>query len=161
MRTGSNPRAELGGLRAREHRLMEVTMTTADRDSVYAEPRGEGWIFFVGTVLGLAGVMRIIDGIWALHYKGTLPNRLEDGLLGDNLRTYGWVWIGVGAVLILASFGVLARSQVSRWIGFIAAVVLAVSATFWLPYYPVWSLIYIAIAVMAFYALARYGGRGE
>jgi len=37
--------------------------------------------------------------------------------------------------------------------------VLAVSATAWLPYCPVWSLIYIAIAVLVFYALARYGGR--
>ena len=52
-----------------------------------------------------------------------------------------------------------ACSQLSRWIGYLGAVVLAVSATFWLPYYPVWSLIYIAIAVMVFYALARYGGR--
>ena len=39
--------------------------------------------------------------------------------------------------------------------------ILAISATVWLPYYPVWSLIYIAIAVMVFYALARYGGRDD
>ncbi len=29
----------------------------------------------------------------------------------------------------------------------------------WMPYYPVWSLVYIALAVLVFYALARYGGR--
>ncbi len=29
----------------------------------------------------------------------------------------------------------------------------------WMPYYPVWSLVYVAIAVLTFYALARYGGR--
>jgi hypothetical protein len=28
-----------------------------------------------------------------------------------------------------------------------------------MPYYPVWSLTYIAIFVATFYALARYGGR--
>jgi hypothetical protein len=31
----------------------------------------------------------------------------------------------------------------------------------WLPYSPVWSLIYVFIAVMVIYALAVYGGRDE
>src|SRR5262245_39259507 len=103
--------------------------------------------------------MRIIDGIWALGYNGAVPDRLQNAVLGHNLDTYGWLWIVVGAVLLLASFGVVVRSQVSRWIGYIAAAFLAVTAAFWLPYYPVWSLLYIALAVMAFYGLARYGGR--
>ena len=123
------------------------------------EPRGFGWLFFAGTILGLAGIMRILDGIWALRYDGVVPEGLRDDVLGHDLDTYGWLWIAVGVLLILVSFGVLARSQLSRWIGYVAAVVLGVSATVWLPYYPVWSLIYIAIAVMVFYALARYGGR--
>ena len=63
-----------------------------------------------------------------------------------------------GIVLILASFAILARSQFARWIGFIAATVGAISAMAWMPYYPVWSLVYIVIAVLVFYALARYGG---
>jgi hypothetical protein len=132
---------------------------TAAVDSEYTEAPGQGWLFFAGTVLGVAGIMRIIDGIWALSYNGALPQGLQDAVLGHNVDTYGWLWIAVGAVLILASIGVVLRSQVSRWLGYLAAVILAVSATFWLPYYPVWSLIYIAIAVMTFYALARYGGR--
>jgi hypothetical protein len=126
-------------------------------DYLPAEPAGGGWLFFAGTVLGLAGIMRILDGIWALQQDGA--ERLQDALLGHDLDTYGWLWIVVGALLILVSFGIVARSQLSRWIGYVAAVVLGVSATFWLPYYPVWSLIYIAIAVLVFYALARYGGR--
>ena len=28
-----------------------------------------------------------------------------------------------------------------------------------MPYYPIWSMTYIGIAVFTFYALARYGGR--
>jgi len=36
---------------------------------------------------------------------------------------------------------------------------MALSAMTWMPYYPVWSLVYVAIAVMVIYALARYGGR--
>jgi len=134
-------------------------MTTDDYDRGYVEPVGQGWLFFAGTILGLAGIMRIFDGIWALRYDGAVPDGLQDAVLGHDLDTYGWLWIAVGVLLILVSFGIVARSQLSRWIGYVGAVVLGVSATFWLPYYPVWSLIYVAIAVMVFYALARYGGR--
>ena len=134
-------------------------MTTDNNYDGYAEPVGQGWLFFAGTILGLAGIMRIFDGIWALRYDGAVPDGLQDAVLGHDLDTYGWLWIAVGVLLILVSFGIVARSQLSRWIGYLAAVVLGVSATLWLPYYPVWSLIYVAIAVMVFYALARYGGR--
>ncbi len=134
-------------------------MTAGDIEGGYTEARGQGWLFFAGTILGLAGIMRILDGIWALRYDGAIPEGLQDAVLGHDLDTYGWLWIAVGVLLILVSIGIVRRSQLSRWIGYIGAVVLGVSATIWLPYYPVWSLIYIAIAVMVFYALARYGGR--
>ena len=136
-------------------------MTADDIDRGYPEVRGAGWLFFAGTILGLAGIMRILDGIWALRYDGAVPEGLQDAVLGHDLDTYGWVWIAVGVLLILVSIGIVQRSQLSRWIGYLGAVILAISATVWLPYYPVWSLIYIAIAVMVFYALARYGGRDD
>ena len=65
----------------------------------------------------------------------------------------------VGLILVLAGFGVLYRSQFSRWIGIIAAAIGGLSAMAWLPYYPIWSLIYIIIAVVVIMALSVYGGR--
>jgi hypothetical protein len=51
-------------------------------------------------------------------------------------------------------------AEISRWIGIIAASLGAISAIFLMPYYPVWSLIYIAIAIMVINGLsARYGER--
>ena len=129
-------------------------------DDMYDEAaRGEGWLFFAGSMLGLAGVMRIVDAIWAFGYKGALPANLENAVLGDNIKTYGWVWLGVGAILLVCSFLVLIRSQFARWIGIIAAAVGGITAMAWMPYYPVWSLTYVLLAVLTFYALARYGGR--
>jgi len=126
-----------------------------------ADEPGSGWLFFAATVLGLAGLMRIFDSIWAFGYNGALPDQLQDGVLGSNLTTYAWLLLIVGLLLIAASLLLLARSQFARWIGFIAAAVLAVSAMAWMPYYPVWSLTYVGIAVLTFYALARHGGRDQ
>jgi hypothetical protein len=136
--------------------------TTGERYVAYAEEdRGFGWLFFAGTVLGLAGLMRIVDAIWAFSYNGALPERLEDSVIGDNLTTYAWLWLVVGAVLIVSSFLILTRSQFARWVGFIAATIGAISAMFWMPYYPIWSLTYVGIMVLTFYALAVHGGRQE
>lgn len=47
-------------------------------------------------------------------------------------------------------------AEISRWVGIIAAALAAISAMFVMPYYPVWSLIYIAIAVMVIYGLSAH-----
>ena len=53
----------------------------------------------------------------------------------------------------------MAGSQFSRWIGIFAGAVMAISAVWWMPYYPVWSLVYIVIGVLVIYGLAAYGGK--
>jgi asparagine N-glycosylation enzyme membrane subunit Stt3 len=120
---------------------------------------GRGWLVFAAVVLGVAGIMRIFDGIWAFRYKGAIPDNLQNSLLGTNLKNYGWLWLIVGILLILCALGVMARSQISRWIGVFAGAVIAVSAIWWMPYYPIWSLVYIGIGILVIYALVMEGGR--
>ena len=133
--------------------------TPVSANGYYDEPvKGAGWLFFSGTVLGLAGLMRVIDSIWAFSYKGALPENLKDGVLGSNLKNYAWLWLIVGVVLLICSFMVLVRSQFARWVGIIGAAIGGVSAIAWMPYYPVWSLVYIGLAVGVIYGLSMYGG---
>ncbi len=123
------------------------------------EEKGAGWLIFASVVLGIAGIMRIFDAIWAFSYHGALPSDLENALFGHSLKTYGWVYLVVGIVLILCAGGVIAGSQFSRWLGIFAGAVMAISAIWWMPYYPIWSLTYIATGVVVIYALAVYGDR--
>jgi hypothetical protein len=125
------------------------------------EYRGEGWRLFAGSVLGIAGIMRFFDAIWAWRYSGALPDNLEDALFGHSLNTYGWVYLVVAIILVASSFGVLIGNQFSRWIGIFAGAVMAISAIWWMPYYPVWSLTYIALGSFVIYALAVYGNPGS
>jgi hypothetical protein len=123
------------------------------------EVEGSGWRFFAGTVLGITGIMRFFDALWAWSYNGTLPSNLEGALFGHSLATYGWVYFIVALILLGASFGVLTGSQFSRWIGIFAGAVLAVTSIWWMPYYPIWALAYIAIGILVIYGLAVYGER--
>lgn len=121
------------------------------------EDEGAGWITFAAIVLAIAGVMRVLDGIWAIRADERVPV-LKDQILGDKLNAYGWLYLLVGLALILSAFLLFQRSQLARWIGIIAGAILTISATVWLPFAPVWALVYIFIGIFVIYGLARYGG---
>lgn len=123
------------------------------------EDRGQGWVVFATVALFIAGVMRIFDAIWAFSYHGTLPQGLEGSLFSSNIRNWGWIFLIVGIILMLCSGAVLVGSQLGRWIGVLAGAIACISAIWWMPYYPVWSLTYIVLGVLVVYALAAYGGR--
>lgn len=114
---------------------------------------------FSGVVLMVGGVLRIFDGIWAFRYKGALPDNLQNALIGHSLTTYGWLWLIVGIVVLLCGIGVMYRLQVARWIGVVAGAVLAITSIWWIPYYPVWSFVYIGIGILVMYGLIVHGER--
>ena len=112
-------------------------------------------------VLITAGVMRIFDAIWMFRYHGALPENLQGALFGSTIKTYGWIYLLMAAIFILSGFLLAAGSQLARWVGMLAGGLAAVSAIWWMPYYPIWSLTYIAVGVLVVYALAVHGGREE
>jgi hypothetical protein len=125
------------------------------------DERGEGWRLFAVIMMFVGGTMRVFDSIWAFTYHAALPERLEDAVLGQNLKTYGWIYLIVAAVLFVTGFLIGNRSQIGRWVGMVAGGLLCISAVWWLPYYPVWSLVYISLGVLIVYALAAHGGRPQ
>ena len=121
-----------------------------------------GWLTFSAIILVVAGIMRILDAVWAFRYNGTPVNDLHQALFGHSLTTYGWVWLIVGAILIAAGFFIMnpttTAAHVSRWVGVVAGAIGAITAVAWLPYYPVWSLVYIGLGVLVIFSLvARFG----
>ena len=47
----------------------------------------------------------------------------------------------------------LMRSQIACWIGIIASAFMIITAFWWIPYYPVWSFVYVLIGVLVIYGL--------
>lgn len=122
---------------------------------------GQKWLLFAGIVLIAAAIMRFFDAIWAFTYHGAVPEHLQNSLFGHSLSTYGWVWLVVSLVLFVSGLAVMVRSQAARWIGVAAGVIGAISAIWWMPYYPVWSLTYIVLGVFVVYALVAHGQRAS
>jgi hypothetical protein len=117
------------------------------------------WRLFAAFILMFTGVLRFFDALWAFRYDGELPQHLQNAIFGDNLKTYGWVYLVVGVILLVAGIRVLYGGQIARWTGIIAAAIGGLSAGAWLPYYPIWSFVYVGIALLTMYALIAHGGR--
>ena len=116
-----------------------------------------GWLVFAGVVLIIAGIMRILDAIWAFSYNGPVVDNLHGAIFGHSLTSYGAIWLIVGIILIAAGFLVMRPDsiggEISRWVGIVAAGIAAITAFSWMPYYPVWALMYVIIAIFVIYTL--------
>ena len=116
-----------------------------------------GWVLFSALVLIVGGIIRILDGVWAFSYNGPVVNNLQGAIFGHSLTTYAWLWLIVGVILVGAGIFLIAgrslAADISRWVGIVAAALVGISTVSWLPYYPVWSSVYIGISVVIIYGL--------
>ena len=64
------------------------------------DDRGAGWLTFASIILIFAGLMRILDALWAFSVGNKGDGQLSDALLGSDISTYGWWFLLVGVVLI-------------------------------------------------------------
>ena len=75
-------------------------------------------------------------------------------VIGD-LRAWGWVTLIIAILQLAAGGGVLAGNQLARWFAVAILGISALEMMFFIPAYPFWALVIIAIDVIALYALVR------
>ena len=134
-------------------------MTSATVRHARDAGRGEGYgmIVFAAVLLGMLGLFNIIDGIAAIARSSVFIAGARF-VIGD-LRAWGWVALILGVLQALASIGVLAGNQIARWFGVAAIGLNIIAQMFFLPAYPFWSLMIIAVDVVALWGLCAYGSR--
>ena len=116
----------------------------------------EGWtmfasimMIFIGVPHGIAGLSGIIhDDLYAVT-----PNYV----LKFDVTTWGWIHLIGGIVVVLAGFGVFSGKVWARTVGVILAAVSALVSFAWIPLYPIWSIVVIAIDVTVIWALTVHG----
>lgn len=130
-----------------------------------AEPttkRGTGWIVFAGVLMVLAGANMFINGVWALHTSTQVANSFKGQLLfsDNNLDTWGWIYVIVGLVVLVAGLAVFARQHWAVNVGIVVALVQAIFAFFWI-FTGNWpaAVVVIAIDLLVIYGLSTYGER--
>src|SRR5262252_10430279 len=125
----------------------------------YSEGRGYGLVLFAGVLLLVVGFWNMIYGIAAIANSHVFVANAH--YVFGNLRTWGWITLIIGVLQLLAAAGVVAGNQLARWFGVAVLGLNAIDQMFFIPAYPFWSLVIIAVDVVALYGLCAYGSRAN
>jgi hypothetical protein len=121
------------------------------------EGHGYGFVLFASILLVVVGCFNLIQGIAAIANSHVFVAHAH--YVFANLRTWGWITLILGALLLLAAVGVLAGNQLARWFGVVVIGLNAIDQMFFIPAYPFWALTIIAMDIVALYGLCAYGSR--
>jgi hypothetical protein len=115
-----------------------------------------GGVTFAASVLGLVGIFQIVSGLAALlddEFFVVTRNYTFD----IDISAWGWIHLIIGALMLFTCIGLIRGKM---WAGLTAiffAVLSAVANFFFIPYYPVWAILVIALDVWIIWSLTREG----
>jgi len=136
---------------------MASATTSHARGAGKSRGEGLGLVVFAAVLLFVLGCFNLIDGIAAIANSHVFVANAHY-VFGD-LRTWGWITLIFGALQILAGCGVLVGNQLARWFAVVVVGLNAIDQMFFIPAYPFWSLVIIAVDVVALWGLCAYGSR--
>ena len=122
-----------------------------------------GWILFASIMLMLVGTLDFFEGLIAVIRKNYYVVTSNQIIVFD-MRTWGWITLAWGAVLILAGLALWSGAGWARWFAIVLASLSILEALAWLgsTAYPLWTLVIIGLNIIVVYALcARWHGYPE
>ena len=124
------------------------------------ENDGMGWKLFAGIMILIVGTMNVFDGLVGITQVNYIKRYTGGQLpITNNVKTWSWVVLIIGAVMILAGFLIFAGNMFGRVVGIIVASLNALVQLAYLNHNTFWSLTMIIIDILVIYGLAAHGGR--
>ena len=110
-----------------------------------------------------AGIMMIMMGAWwgfsglVALFNNEFFVVTEDWIFKFDVTAWGWIHLILGIVVLVAGFYLFQGAVWARTVGVIIAVLSGLVAFAWLPYYPLWGILFIAVSVAVIWALTAHG----
>lgn len=123
-----------------------------------AEPSGWaiGWTVFAAILMTVQGGWWIMAGLVAL-FNDTFYVTTEDYIFRFDVTTWGWIHLLVGIVVLAAGLALFAGATWARVVGVLIAGLAMLVAFAWLPWYPLWALLFITASIGVIWALTAHG----
>lgn len=115
-----------------------------------------GMTVFAASMMIVIGILHAVQGFVAV-VNDTFYVVGSEWLFEFDVTTWGWIHLVVGLVVACAGLAVLNGAVWARTVGVILACLSVVLNFVWLPYYPVWGLVIIALDVFVIWALTVHG----
>lgn len=124
------------------------------------EARGGGWVLFAGIMVMIAGFMNTIWGIAAIDGSSFFT---DEGryVIFDDLNAWGWFFLIVGIMQLVAAFSIWNRHPYGRWFGVLTASVNFMILLFTINAFPFAAFMLMIVDLLVIYGLVAYGGRTD
>lgn len=113
-------------------------------------------MIFAAAMMVMVGIWQVFVGIAAIaedNFFVVAPNYTYE----IDTTAWGWIHLILGIVVALAGFFLFTGATWARAVGIVLAGISAIANFFFLPYYPLWAIIIIAVDVFVIWALANAG----
>ncbi|WP_413754034.1 hypothetical protein [Streptomyces sp. R-74717] len=111
-----------------------------------------GWTVFAAVLMILGGAMAIFEGIAALA-KDNVFVATRSYVYQFSLTGWGWIQLILGILIVLAGCALFTGAAWARDVGLVLAGLGALANFLWLPFYPFWAIVLVAINVFILWAL--------
>ena len=113
-----------------------------------------GGITFAGTMMIMLGIFHVLDGIAAIANDDFFVVTRNYAFDLD-VTAWGWIHLILGICLFIAGWGLFSRKLWAGMVAIVLALLTAIENFFFIPYYPWWSLLVIAVCIWVMWALTR------
>ena len=132
-----------------------MSQATENRPQDYSS-WAAGWAGFAGVMLVLMGIINSVQGLVAL-IEDEFYVVGKEWVFEFDVTAWGWIHLIAGVLLVLSGIGVFSGNVAARTVGVIVASLGVLVNFVWLPYYPVWAAILIAVGIAVIWALTAHG----
>jgi len=115
-----------------------------------------GWTAFAGIMMILMGGWWVITGLVGLFNSEFYVVTLR-WIFEFDISTWAWIHLILGIIVLLSGFFLFSGATWARVVGVIIAILAGLVAFAWLPYYPVWAILFIVISIGVIWALTAHG----
>jgi hypothetical protein len=118
-----------------------------------------GWIAFAGWLMVIIGALDFFEGLIAV-IRGQYYVLTANQIIVFNIKTWGWITLIWGIIVVLAGMGLLSGAGWARWFTIVVATINIIGQLGFLgaSQYLLWSLTVLGLTIVVLYALiARWG----
>jgi hypothetical protein len=124
------------------------------------ESDGLGWKVFAGIMILIVGALNVFDGLVGLTQENYIKQFTNGQLpITNNVKTWSWVVLILGIIMILAGFLIFSGNMFGRLVGILVAALNLLVQLAYLNHNTFWSFTMILIDILVIYGLAAHGGR--